>query len=167
MVINYNRSVAHNNLDYKRALRNQRIQYSGLEVQMIVPTVLNYDANGDLVYAKDGVTETKTVSVIPLYNQYRQIIDIVGLSIENPIPLEIIVPTDVEFLRGTKLIIPIDDQPKEWKVLSSKLKHIDYTQVKSVTVVPWRHIPEIEEVRTEDQVSEKAETDKMIQEFNL
>lgn len=163
----YNRNTAHNNLDYKRQLRDARIDQNGIIIDVIVPNVRNVDAYGDLVYADTAETTTYQTSVIPQYSQWRMLIDVLGFSIENPIPLEILVRTDFDYPRGTKLVIPIDDQYKEWKVLSAGFKHIDRMQTKSVKVVPWRYVESIEEARTEPEVSPTAEIDKLKQGYDF
>lgn len=163
----YNRDTANNTLFYKRAVRDSYIDQNGMIIKVILPVVRNIDAYGDLVYAVGQDTIEKRTSVIPKYQNWRMIMDVVGFSIENPIPLEIIVRSDFDYPRGTKLIIPIDEQNKEWKVLSSSINHLDFTHDKIVKVVPWRYIGKVESKKVEKSVRKNAETDKMIQGFDL
>lgn len=165
--VTYNRGTANANLDYKRQQRDAFIDQHGIFIDIVIPLVKNIDAYGDLVYATNSDVTTVRSSVIPKYSQWRMLIDVVGLSIENPIPLEIIVRSDFDYPRGTKLIIPIDDEVKEWKVLSSSVNHLDYTHDKIVKVVPWRFIETIEENKVELDVDETAEADKLIQGYNF
>lgn len=163
----YNRGTANANLEYKRAQRDAFIDQHGIFIDIVIPLVKNVDTYGDLVYATNSEVTTVRSSVIPKYAQWRMLIDVVGLSVENPIPLEIIVRSDFDYPRGTKLIIPVDDQVKEWKVLSSSVNHLDYTHDKIVKVVPWRFVEVIEEQKVDVNVSQTTETDKLKQGFNF
>lgn len=163
----YNRGTANNTLEYKRLIRDAYIDQNGLMITVVLPLVRNIDTYGDLVYAKNQDTVEKRTSVIPKYHNWRMLIDVLGFSTEHPIPLEIIVRSDFDFPRGTKLIIPIDDQHKEWKVLSSSINHLDLTHDKIVKVVPWRYQGKVEVKKVEKAVRKTAETDKMVQGFNL
>lgn len=165
--VNYNRATANNTLDYKRQQRDAFIDQNGIFIDIVIPLVKNVDAYGDLVYATNSEVETVRSSIIPKYNQWRMLIDIVGLSTENPVPLEIIVRSDFDYPRGTKLLIPVDDRVKEWKVLSSSVNHLDYTHDKIVKVVPWRFIEDVEENKVELRVQETAENDKTSQGYEF
>lgn len=165
--VTYNRDTANSVLDYKRQQRDAFIDQHGIFIDIVIPLVKNVDTYGDLVYATNSEVTTVRSSVIPKYSQWRMLIDIVGLSVENPIPLEIIVRSDFDYPRGTKLIIPIDDQVKEWKVLSSNVSHLDYTHDKIVKVVPWRFVEEIEEEKVDYDVPQVTEENKFAQGFNF
>lgn len=165
--VTYNRSTANSNLEYKRAQRDAFIDQNGIFIDIVVPLVKNVDTYGDLVYATNAEVETVRSSVIPKYQQWKMLIDIVGLSIENPIPMDIIVRSDFDYPRGTKLLIPVDDNIREWKVLSSSVNHLDYTHDKIVKVVPWRFVDNIEEEKVELNVTETAEENKTAQGYEF
>lgn len=165
--VTYNRSTANSNLEYKRAQRDAFIDQNGIFIDIVVPLIKNVDTYGDLVYATNSEVETVRSSVIPKYQQWKMLIDIVGLSIENPIPMDIIVRSDFDYPRGTKLLIPVDDNIREWKVLSSSVNHLDYTHDKIVKVVPWRFVDDIEEEKVELNVTETAEENKTAQGYEF
>ena len=165
--VTYNRDTANQNLEYKRAQRDAFIDQQGIFIDIVVPLVKNVDAYGDLVYATNSDVQLVRSSVIPKYSQWKMLIDIVGLSNENPIPMDIIVRSDFDYPRGTKLIIPVDDDYREWKVLSSSVNHLDYTHDKIVKVVPWRYITDVEEEKVELDVTRVADMNKTAQGYEF
>ena len=100
-------------------------------------TEINYF--GDMC-AVNRVDETRFV--IPLYDNYYTLLDVIGEDHEDPLPLECITMTSDHWPRDTLIGLPIVEgdslETRWWRVISHEQKHIDVAYDKRIKVVPAR-----------------------------
>lgn len=146
-----NRSVA-----YVGALRDGAIDEQGVVTKIKRPAIENQmNYYGD--YVSDYLPEQDIV-VVPQYNKYYQVIDILGYCVEPELPLEAFVklydyiPNDSIIKLGVRSLSGCIQQ-RWWRVLSTEVKHIENLYARVAKLSPVREL-----IATQTSLSITAES---------
>jgi hypothetical protein len=83
------------------------------------------------------------ITVVPQYNKYYQVIDILGYCVEPELPLEALVKTTDYVPNDSVIKIGVrslsgDIQNRWWRVLSTEVKHIEHVYARVAKLSPVR-----------------------------
>jgi hypothetical protein len=129
---------------YQSEFRDKYIDYQGILATIEIPTSEDeLDSFGDI--RKDIPRITSEIKVIPRYDIYHQVINLLGgADIEQDLPLELIVK-DSDYIPNDSLItLPIcrpndsGTSDERWKVISSEIKYLENMYTRLVKCVPHR-----------------------------
>jgi len=135
------RDLANNSVLYQASLRDNYVEANGVPVVCLVPvTENNKNELGDFI---EGDRESVTLKLVPRYKQYFQLLSILEESIEDTLPLELIMKTTDDLQKDTILQIDVvmphnEEVVNQWRVLSSGLKHLEFGYAKVAKAVPRR-----------------------------
>lgn len=124
MTLNYRDSIVHNSADYQSRIRDERIYNIGMKVMLRIPKVEN-DVNeyNDFEYEEKDYYVKQTY-IEPRFNNYYQVLNILGQSAESTLPLEISILTNEHLPKDTLIRIKErnskgNDVYRDWRVLSA------------------------------------------------
>lgn len=126
--------------------RDNYIKNHGICVTAMLPTNTvdnenrtEYNFFGDM--CSDNRVD-KDMFLIPLYNDYYTVLDVIGEDHEDPLPLECLVTSEDHWPRDTLFKLPVliegELQDRYWRVLSSEQKHLEVNYDKKIKCVPAR-----------------------------
>ena len=125
--------------------RDSYIQMHGISVTAMLPIDVNSDIKTNISYFGDMHATNridKPMFLLPLYNNYYTLLDVIGEDHEDPLPLECLVLTEDHWPRDTlfKLPVMIDGILKDryWRVISQEQKHLEVNYDKKMKCVPAR-----------------------------
>lgn len=129
---------------YQSAVRDKYVDFHGILATIEIPVSEDQlDSFGDL--RKDIVRTTSQIKVVPRYNQYHDIVNLLaGADIEQELPLEIIAKNSDYIPNDSIITLPTckpDDSgttDEEWKVISSEIKYLEKMYTRIVKCVPNR-----------------------------
>ena len=140
--MNY-RLLANRSVNYSAALRNSEIENIGVITKIRRPSsehAMNY--YGDFV--ADYLPEDD-ITVVPQYNKYYQVIDVLGYCVEPELPLEALIKT-YEYVPNSSIIklgvraLTGGMQVRWWRVLSTEVKHIENVYARVAKLSPVREV---------------------------
>lgn len=140
------RGLVNSTIDYQVQLRDREIALTGVRTQIRRPFRENaYDYYGDIESAY-GAREP--IQLIPKYDSYYQIVDLMGSDIDTGMPLECIIkvkdhiPNDALILLGVR-----NDEGNVvstwWRVLSSRIRHLEGAYSRVATLTPVREVVDL------------------------
>ena len=125
--------------------RDQYIKLHGICVTAVLPTSVKSEIKTDYNFFGDMCADTRVDEVrflIPLYDDYYTLLDVIGEDHEDPLPLECKTLSTDHWPRDTLFRLPvlIDGVLKDrwWRVLSHEQKHLDVAYEKKIKCVPAR-----------------------------
>lgn len=125
--------------------RDHYVKMQGICVTAMLPTNTEGDKKTDYNYfgdmcADNRVDESRTL--LPLYNDYYTLLDVIGEDHEDPLPLECLTLSTEYWPRDSlfKLPVLINGELKDryWRVISDNQKHLDVVYNKKIKCVPAR-----------------------------
>lgn len=139
---------------YAAALRDRHIEQSGKAVVFTIPVNAEgfadaeYDFNGDPIdqttIGVDAVhLETK---IIPKYESYYNLLDVLGSESVNDTPLEAMVKSTDEIPQGSQVELDVNFSGSVgvksilFEVLNGTAKHIDSVYSRTILLVPKRGV---------------------------
>jgi hypothetical protein len=135
------RDLANRNVNYLAALRDRTIDDQGLVTKIKRPDVENaMNFYGDFI---PSYLPEDDISIVPQYNKYYQVIDVLGYCVEPELPLEAIVKTHDYIPNSSVIKIPVRNlagglQIRWWRVLSTEVKHIENVYARVAKLSPVR-----------------------------
>lgn len=125
--------------------RDNYIKLHGICVTAMLPIDSNnenkteYNHFGDMC-SINRVDEVRFV--LPLYDNYYTLLDVIGEDHEDPLPLECLTKSSDHWPRDTlfKLPVLIEGELKDryWRVISHEQKHLEINYEKKIKCVPAR-----------------------------
>jgi hypothetical protein len=140
--MNY-RLLANRSVNYFAAHRDSEIDTIGLITKIRRPDVENsMNYYGDFV---SSYLPEDDITIVPQYNKYYQVIDILGYCVEPELPLEALVKTDDYVPNDSVILIGVrslsgDIQSRWWRVLSTEVKHIEEVYARVAKLSPVREV---------------------------
>jgi hypothetical protein len=137
------RQLANRAVDYVAALRNSDIDRAGVVTKIRRPDVENsMNYYGDFV---SSYLPEDDISVVPQYNKYYQVIDVLGYCVEPELPLEALIKTDDYVPNDSVIQIAVRSlaggmQSRWWRVLSTQVKHIESVYARVAYLSPVREV---------------------------
>lgn len=136
------RELSNRTTSYQTNLRNRQIDYNGVIATIYKPS--QEDEFDELGGRKTFTRTAESIKCIPKYESYYQILNLIGgSSVEDNLPLEVYIRTDVEVPNDTILEIPLNTKDNnlinyKWRVLSVELKHLETYYAKILKCVAAR-----------------------------
>ena len=137
------RRLANRTVAYVGNLRDGAIEAEGIITKIRRPAVENQmNYYGD--YVSDYLPE-ENIAVIPQYNKYYQVIDVLGYCVEPELPLECIVKR-YDYIPNNSIIqlairnLAGGTQMRWWRVLSTEVKHIENVYCRTAKLSPVREV---------------------------
>lgn len=135
------RRLANRIVNYTGALRDQAIVTDGIITKIRRPVVENQMSfYGD--YVSDYLPE-EDIAIVPMYNKYYQVIDVLGYCVEPELPLEALVKRYDYIPNSSVIKISVRNleggtQSRWWRVLSTEVKHIENVYARVAKLSPVR-----------------------------
>jgi hypothetical protein len=138
------RQYLNNLTNYQSQIRDKYIDYHGILATIEIPSLEDQlDSFGDL--KKDVIRSTVQIKVVPRYDAYHAVINLLGgADIEQDLPLEIIAKDSDYIPNDSILTLPLckpDDSgqtSEKWKVISSEIKYLERMYTRLLKCVPYR-----------------------------
>lgn len=125
--------------------RDNYIKLHGICVMAMLPYNSDGETKAEINYFGDMCGHNRINEerhLIPLYDNYYTLLDVIGEDHEDPLPLECITLSSEHWPRDTlfKLPVLIDGELKDryWRVISHEQKHLDVAYEKKIKCVPAR-----------------------------
>jgi hypothetical protein len=137
-----------------RRLANRTIAYIGvardatIETDGIITKIRRPVQENQMNYYGDFVNDylpEEDIALVPLYNKYYQVIDVLGYCVEPELPLEAVVKL-YDYIPNSSIIkIGIRNlaggiQERWWKVLSTEVKHLENVYARTAKLAPVREV---------------------------
>lgn len=134
-------------------LRDRQIDLIGKPVVFTIPIAPDGDVISSSDFFGDTVDQTEVginaqelhTKIIPLYSAYYTMVDLFGRTAGQDVPLEVMVKSNVELPRGSRVTLDLDfnDQNHgvqniEFEVSSVTVKHIENMYSRTASLVPKR-----------------------------
>jgi hypothetical protein len=143
MLLGTYRRLANRTVDYQGKMRDDTIETEGIITKIRRPLVENQmNYYGD--YINDYGPE-EDIAVVPQYNKYYQVIDVLGYCVEPELPLEALVKR-YDYIPNNSIIqLAIRNlaggmQVRWWRVLSTEVKHIENVYCRLAKLSPVREV---------------------------
>lgn len=141
------RLAVNNVVKYQEELRNAGIDREGLYIAIRQPLEENkQNLYGDL---KSSYKDIERIKCIPQYDNYFELLGLFGNSVEDTLPLHVLLKSDQHIKRDSIFELPrpqaLDSScPKEqqwtyWRVLGEEVKHLGRIYGKFAKCVPARN----------------------------
>ena len=137
------RQLANRSVNYLGRLRDQSIEEQHVLTKIRRPFAENQmNYYGD--YIHDYLPE-EDIAVVPQYNKYYQVIDILGYCVEPELPLEVLLKR-YEYVPNNSLIklgvrnLAGTIQERWWQVQSTEVKHIENVYARVAKLSPLRDV---------------------------
>jgi hypothetical protein len=135
------RQLANRSARYQALHRDAEIDIMGVQTKIRRP-----DSENSLNYYGDFVSSylpDDDISVVPQYNKYYQVIDVLGYCVEPELPLEALVKTTDYVPNDSVILIGVRSlsgtiQNRWWRVLSTEVKHIENVYARVAKLSPTR-----------------------------
>lgn len=127
--------------------RDKQVEALGICVNAMLPLDSNGDNKTEFDYFGDMCAvnrQDKEMWMIPLYNNYYQLLDIIGHDPEDPLPLECTVKSTDIWPRDTIFRLPVLNtangimEDTYWRVISQHEKHLEVPYERKIQAVPAR-----------------------------
>lgn len=125
--------------------RDNYIRLHGICVTAMLPTNTDGEEKTEYNFFGDMCADNrrdKPMFLIPQYDNYYTLLDVIGEDHEDPLPLECMTMSGDHWPRDTlfKLPVLIDGVLKDryWRVISHEQKHLDLSYEKKIKCVPAR-----------------------------
>ncbi len=127
--------------------RDSQIEAMGICVNAMLPVnsngenVTEFDFYGDMNAIN---RQDKVMWLIPQYDNYYQLLDVLGHDPEDPLPLECIVKSTDIWPKDTIFRLPVlntatnEMEDIYWRVISEFQKHLDVPYERKIKAVPAR-----------------------------
>jgi hypothetical protein len=137
------RRLANRSIAYIGVLRDGSIETDGIVTKIRRPSKENQmNYYGDFV--ADYMPE-EDIALVPLYNKYYQVIDVLGYCVEPELPLEAVVKL-YDYIPNDSIIkIAVRNlagglQERWWRVLSTEVKHLENVYARTAKLAPVREV---------------------------
>jgi hypothetical protein len=137
------RRLADRTVQYVGAIRDYTIDTEGIVTKIRRPAVENQmDYYGN--YVPDYQPE-EDIAIVPQYNKYYQVIDVLGYCVEPELPLEALVKR-YDYIPNDSIIkIAVRNlagglQERWWRVLSTEVKHLENVYARTAKLSPVREV---------------------------
>jgi hypothetical protein len=138
------RVLANRSAEYLAALRDINVDQMGVQTRIRRPVVENQiNFYGDFVL--NYGTESD-ITIVPQYDKYYQVINIVGQDYDVNLPLDAIVKVGDYIPNNSVILIAVRNnlgttQSMWWKVLATEVKHIESHYARVAHLAPTRGEP--------------------------
>jgi hypothetical protein len=138
------RVLANRSAEYLAELRDVNVDMMGLVTRIRRPITENQiDFYGDFI-ANYGTEEN--ITIVPQYDKYYQVINILGQNYEMNLPLDAIVKVKDYIPNESAILIAVRNnegttQSLWWKVMSTEVKHIESHYARVAHLGPMRGEP--------------------------
>lgn len=127
-------------------IRDQYVECQGLKITAMLPIDSSGDVKPEVDFYGDYCPTNrvdKVMYLIPIYDEYYTLLDLLGEDLEDPLPLECIVKAADNWPRDTIFKLPVMNNEGQlidryWRVLSEQQKHLDISYSRKIKVVPAR-----------------------------
>jgi hypothetical protein len=146
------RDLANRSVVYQAQIRDRDVENQGIRTTIQRPTTENnVDFYGDPI---NTYGNKEPISVIPLYAQYYQLVDVLGQDIELTLALDCIVKVNEYIPNESVIHLEVRNnkgslEKRWWRVLSTEIKHVERHYARVAHLAPVRE-PINEYTRTID-----------------
>jgi len=139
------RNLANQSIDYQAKLRDREIDLVGVRTVIRRPKVENaFDFYGDPTSAY-GPREP--ISLIPKYESYYQVVDLMGADQDTGMPLEALIKVSEHIPNDAIVLLGQRNDKGEfvdtwWRVMSSRIRHLEGRYARVATLTPVREVIE-------------------------